>query len=32
MVPSTVKQLAEMPVNKNGKIDRTYLLKEWKNL
>lgn len=32
MIPSTVKQLEEMPVNKNGKIDRTYLLKEWKNL
>ncbi|RKM59274.1 D-alanine--poly(phosphoribitol) ligase [Butyrivibrio sp. CB08] len=32
MVPSTVKQLDEMPINKNGKIDRTYLLKEWKNL
>ena len=32
MVPSTVKHLDEMPVNKNGKIDRTYLLKEWKNL
>ncbi len=32
MMPSTVKQLEEMPVNKNGKIDRTYLLKEWKNL
>ncbi len=32
MLPSTVKQLSEMPVNKNGKIDRTYLLKEWKNL
>ena len=32
MIPSTVKVLKEMPVNKNGKIDRTYLLKEWKNL
>ena len=32
MIPSTVKALKEMPVNKNGKIDRTYLLKEWKNL
>jgi amino acid adenylation domain-containing protein len=32
MIPGTVKPLAEMPVNKNGKIDRTYLLKEWKNL
>lgn len=32
MIPSTVKQLQEMPVNKNGKIDRTYLLREWKNL
>ena len=32
MIPSTVKQLEEMPVNKNGKIDRSYLLKEWKNL
>ena len=32
MIPSTVKALNEMPVNKNGKIDRTYLLKEWKNL
>ena len=32
MVPTTVKRLEEMPVNKNGKIDRTYLLKEWKNL
>ena len=32
MIPSTVKMLKEMPVNKNGKIDRTYLLKEWKNL
>ena len=32
MVPGTVKHLSEMPVNKNGKIDRTYLLREWKNL
>lgn len=32
MLPGTIKKLEEMPLNKNGKIDRTYLLREWKNL
>ena len=29
MIPSRIRRIEEMPLNKNGKIDRKYLVREW---
>ena len=29
MIPAKIRRIEEMPLNKNGKIDRKYLAQEW---